>query len=96
MLVQIYSLQDKHNPHIELTMGVRKKISSVVKHLITKWKISSVPVGELMLFPYEPQLNNDNGFERWNVENTGICAGDIHKMLGSPSVFRLRFVDVAK
>lgn len=77
-------------------MGVRKKISSVVKHLITKWNTSSVPVGELMLFPYEPELHNVDGCKRWNAENTGICAGDIYKMLGSPSVFRLRFVAAAK
>ncbi|KAL1209917.1 TSL-kinase interacting protein 1 [Cardamine amara subsp. amara] len=43
---------DKHNPHLELTLSNRKKISSVLEHLNRKWGSSSCATGELLLFPY--------------------------------------------
>ncbi|KAG5019983.1 hypothetical protein JHK87_015838 [Glycine soja] len=49
---QVKSLQDKHNPHLELTLSTRKKISSILEHLNRKWGNSSIAAAEVMFFPY--------------------------------------------
>ncbi|KAB2087250.1 hypothetical protein ES319_A04G090200v1 [Gossypium barbadense] len=81
---------DKHNPHLELTLSTRKKISSVLEHLNRKWGHSSIASGELMLFPYGVQRENLRGHQRWNQATT-VSAADVFAMVGSPQVFRLRY-----
>ncbi|KAE9597877.1 putative transcription factor MYB/SANT family [Lupinus albus] len=81
---------DKHNPYLELTLGTRKKISSILEHLNRKWGSSSIAIGELMLFPYGIQRENLVNYQRWTQEST-LCAADIYSMIGSPAIFRLRY-----
>ncbi|KAK4776356.1 hypothetical protein SAY86_005044 [Trapa natans] len=79
---------DKHNPHLELTLSTRKKISSVIEHLNRKWGSSSVAHGELMLFPYGVQRDNLMSCTKWTEDS--ICsAADVYAMAGCPPVFRL-------
>ncbi|XP_047316526.1 TSL-kinase interacting protein 1-like isoform X2 [Impatiens glandulifera] len=90
---------DNHNPHLELTLGIRKKISSVLEHLNRKWgNCSIVASGELVLFPYnndqiEKTMNDHH--QRWSQDSVH-CAGDIHGLIGSPPVFRLRYGWISK
>ncbi|KAI8014001.1 TSL-kinase interacting protein 1 [Camellia lanceoleosa] len=81
---------DNHNPHLELTLSTRKKISSVLEHLNRKWGNSSVASGELMLFPYCVQRENLVGFCRWTQDSV-LSAADVYALIGSPPVFRLRY-----
>ncbi|KAH1151235.1 hypothetical protein GYH30_044960 [Glycine max] len=81
---------DKHNPHLELTLSTRKKISSILEHLNRKWGNSSIAAGEVMLFPYGIQRENLVNYPRWTQEST-LSAADIYAMIGSPPIFRLRY-----
>ncbi|GLT25704.1 hypothetical protein SLA2020_008160 [Shorea laevis] len=81
---------DKHNPHLELTLSTRKKISSVLEHLNRKWGNSSIASGELMLFPYIVQRENLVGYQRWTQASV-FSAVDVYAMIGSPPIFRLRY-----
>lgn len=83
--------QDNHNPHLELTLSTRKKISSVLEHLNRKWGNASVASGELMLFPYGAQRENLVGYQRWTQDSV-FSAADVYAMIGSPPMFRLRFL----
>ncbi|GMP50371.1 hypothetical protein CsSME_00017013 [Camellia sinensis var. sinensis] len=74
---------DNHNPHLELTLSTRKKISSVLEHLNRKWGNSSVASGELMLFPYCVQRENLVGFCRWTQDSV-LSAADVYALIGSP------------
>ncbi|GAV90591.1 Myb_DNA-binding domain-containing protein, partial [Cephalotus follicularis] len=81
---------DNHNPHLELTLSTRKKISSVLEHLNRKWGHSSVASGELMLFPYNVQRENLVNCQRWTQDSI-VSAADVHAIIGSPTLFRLRY-----
>ncbi|XP_058207966.1 TSL-kinase interacting protein 1 isoform X4 [Rhododendron vialii] len=81
---------DNHNPHLELTLTTRKKISSVLDHLGRKWGNSSVASGDLMLFPFYVQRENLVGYPRWTQDSV-VCAADVYAVIGSPPVFRLRY-----
>ncbi|XP_024028707.1 TSL-kinase interacting protein 1 isoform X2 [Morus notabilis] len=81
---------DKHNPHLELTLSSRKRISSVLEHLNRKWGSSSIASGELMLFPYGAQRDSLVGCQRWTQDSV-VSAADVYAMIGSPPVFRLRY-----
>uniref|UniRef100_A0A2P2LZH9 Uncharacterized protein MANES_09G067200 n=1 Tax=Rhizophora mucronata TaxID=61149 RepID=A0A2P2LZH9_RHIMU len=81
---------DKHNPHLELTLGSRKKISSVLEHLNQKWGDSSVASEELMLLPYNAHRENLVGCQRW-MQDSNATAADVHISIGSPAMFRLRY-----
>ncbi|KAF3441833.1 hypothetical protein FNV43_RR15748 [Rhamnella rubrinervis] len=81
---------DKHNPHLELTLSNRKKISSVLEHLNRKWGSSTVASGELMLFPYNVQRENIMGHQRWTQDSI-VSAADVYAIIGSPTIFRLRY-----
>ncbi|KAF6161735.1 hypothetical protein GIB67_009104 [Kingdonia uniflora] len=82
--------KDELNPHLELTLSARKKISSVVEHLNLKWGSSSIASGELMLFPYSAQGENLAGYQRWS-QGSVASAGDVYATIGSPPIFRLRY-----
>lgn len=81
---------DKHNPHLELTLSTRKKISSVLEHLNRKWGNSSIASGELILFPFSVERENLMGSQRWTQASV-VCAADVYTMIGSPPTFRLRY-----
>ncbi|XP_024443873.1 TSL-kinase interacting protein 1 isoform X2 [Populus trichocarpa] len=81
---------DKHNPHLELTLSTRKKISSVLEHLNRKWGDSTVASGELMLFPYSVNRENLVSYQRWTQDSL-VSAADVYFSIGSPPVFRLRY-----
>ncbi|XP_010253972.1 PREDICTED: TSL-kinase interacting protein 1-like isoform X1 [Nelumbo nucifera] len=82
--------KDEHNPHLELTLSARKKISSVLEHLNRKWGNSGIASGDLILFPYSVQRENLMGYPRWK-QDTVASAADVYAMIGSPPVFRLRY-----
>ncbi|XP_023540575.1 TSL-kinase interacting protein 1 isoform X1 [Cucurbita pepo subsp. pepo] len=81
---------DKHNPHLELTLSTRKKISSVLEHLSRKWGNSSAAHGALMLFPYSMQKKCLAECQRW-TQDSFESAGDVYAAIGRPQVFRLRY-----
>ncbi|MBA0700905.1 hypothetical protein Goari_000115, partial [Gossypium aridum] len=80
--------KDGFHPYLELTLSARKKISSVLKHLGSKWGSSSIAVGEPMLFPYVAECLT--GY-RWTRNDICISASDVYAGIGSPAVFRLRY-----
>ncbi|EOX92332.1 N-terminal nucleophile aminohydrolases (Ntn hydrolases) superfamily protein isoform 1 [Theobroma cacao] len=81
--------KDGFHPYLELTLSARKKISSVLKHLDSKWGSSSIAVGEPMLFPYN--IAENLASYRWTKNDICISARDVHLTIGSPTVFRLRY-----
>ncbi|CAA2953547.1 TSL-kinase interacting 1 isoform X1 [Olea europaea subsp. europaea] len=81
---------DNHNPHLELTLGTRKKISSVLDHLNRKWGNSNLLSGDLILFPYWAHTENLVGCQKWTKDSL-LCAADVYATVGSPPVFRLRY-----
>ncbi|KAL6558910.1 hypothetical protein OROMI_019260 [Orobanche minor] len=83
--------KDGHNPFLELTLSARKRISSVVRHLNTKWGSSSVVIGQLMLFPYNTMLEEVASCKRWTLNDSAITAWEVYVDVGSPSIFRLRY-----
>lgn len=77
---------------MELTLGRQKKITSVLKHLNTKWGNSTIASGELILFPYNVQAEALTTYRRWSLKDTESTAADVYAVVGSPDVFRLRLV----
>lgn len=43
-----------------------------------------------MLFPYGAHMENILSYQRW-TQTSNLSAADVHAMIGSPPVFRLRF-----
>lgn len=87
----LVSIQDGYNPFLELTLSARKRISSVVRHLNTKWGSSSTVIGQFMLFPYNTKLEQLTSCRRWTSNDSAITAWEVYVDVGSPSIFRLRF-----
>ncbi|XP_055832893.1 uncharacterized protein LOC129901653 isoform X2 [Solanum dulcamara] len=83
--------KDGCNPFQELTLSAQKKISSVIKHLNTKWSSSSLGLGELLLFPYDTNTENIASQKRWSSKDTNISAGEVYAAIGGPAIFRLRY-----
>ncbi|XWS44813.1 hypothetical protein CRYUN_Cryun15aG0081000 [Craigia yunnanensis] len=81
--------KDGFHPYLELTLSARKKISSVLKHLDSKWGSSSIALGEPMLFPYS--IAENLASYRWTRKDICISAGNVYATIGSPAVFRLRY-----
>ncbi|XWS29432.1 hypothetical protein CRYUN_Cryun24cG0029200 [Craigia yunnanensis] len=81
--------KDGFHPYLELTLSARKKISSVLKHLDSKWGSSSIAVGEPMLYPYN--IAENLASYRWTRNDICISARDVYATIGSPAVFRLRY-----
>ncbi|XVF58685.1 hypothetical protein PTKIN_Ptkin07bG0085600 [Pterospermum kingtungense] len=77
------------HPYLELTLSARKKISSVLKHLDSKWGSSTIALGEPVLFPYSVAENLAS--YRWTRNDINISAMDVYATIGSPAVFRLRY-----
>ncbi|PIN07258.1 hypothetical protein CDL12_20178 [Handroanthus impetiginosus] len=83
--------KDGYNPFLELILSRRKRISSVISHMNTKWGNSSVAKGVLMLFPYNTKLDQVASWRRWTSNDSGISAWEVYVDVGSPSFFRLRY-----
>ncbi|TYK12981.1 TSL-kinase interacting protein 1 isoform X1 [Cucumis melo var. makuwa] len=81
--------KEGYHPYLELTLKARKKMSSVLNHLISKWG-SNVARGELTLFPYSNSSSLVSGL-KWTLEDCDISAGDVYAAVGGPSIFRLRY-----
>ncbi|ONK55962.1 uncharacterized protein A4U43_C10F2730 [Asparagus officinalis] len=82
--------KDACNPHLELTLSSRKRISSVLEHLNRKWGSSSIASGELTLLPYSAQ-QEDISYRKWTAKDTISSAADVYAAVGSPTIFRLRY-----
>ncbi|XP_027366871.1 TSL-kinase interacting protein 1 isoform X1 [Abrus precatorius] len=82
--------KDGHNPYLELTLGGRKKISSVLKHLGKKWGSSRIAKGEPVLFPYKI-TGNLSDCRRWTTNDSDTTASAVHAAVGSPAIFRLKY-----
>ncbi|XP_021982204.1 TSL-kinase interacting protein 1 isoform X4 [Helianthus annuus] len=83
--------KDGLNPFLELTLKARKKISSVIKHIHTKWGGSHIAVGEPMLLPYDTHLRHSPMSRRWTSKDSSISAGDVYMAVQSPAIFRLSY-----
>jgi hypothetical protein len=83
--------KDEHNPHLELTLSSRKKISSVLEHLNRKWGNSNIASGELILFPYCAHQEDLASYQRWTTRDT-VAVADVFLSVNSPSIFRLRYI----
>lgn len=81
---------DKHNPHLQLTLSTRKRISSVLEHLTRKWGGSRVACGDLILVPYDAQTVNLVGCHKWTKDSI-LSAADVYAQVGRPTIFRLRY-----
>ncbi|CAO2181153.1 unnamed protein product [Urochloa humidicola] len=88
--IQNIMQQEKHNPYLELILAPRKKMSSVVQHLNTKWGNSQCAKGKLMLFPNDARVDTIASSAKWTF-NDSCTAADVHVAVGSPSTFRLRY-----
>ncbi|KAG8096847.1 hypothetical protein GUJ93_ZPchr0013g34366 [Zizania palustris] len=82
--------KDEHNPHLELTLSAKKKISSVLEHLNRKWGNSNIASGELLLFPYCAHQEDLATYQRWTTKDT-VAVADVFLSVNTPSVFRLRY-----
>ncbi|KAJ0989812.1 hypothetical protein J5N97_008168 [Dioscorea zingiberensis] len=83
--------KDAQNPHLELTLSARKRISSVLEHLNRKWGNSSIALGELVLLPFIIQQKDIASCQKWTIEDTDASAADVYATIGSPDIFRLRY-----
>ncbi|XP_073226125.1 TSL-kinase interacting protein 1 isoform X2 [Cicer arietinum] len=82
--------KDGHNPYLELTLSGKKKISSVLRHLETKWGSSSIAKGEPLLFPYS-RMGNLSDCKRWTINDIETTAAAVYTAVGSPATFRLKY-----
>lgn len=82
--------KDGHHPYLELTLKARKRISSVLKHLQTKWGSSNIATGGPVLYPYSIEEAKSSP-DRWTLNDKEVSAGDVHAAIGSPALFRLRY-----
>lgn len=89
-LTRIKLEKDGHNPYLELTLGPQKKISSIVKHLNSKWGVLNA-AGELMLFPCDARIENLNRCRRWTLKDSDVKTADVYVSMGRPAVFQLRY-----
>ncbi|KAJ8765541.1 hypothetical protein K2173_014663 [Erythroxylum novogranatense] len=81
--------KDGYHPYLELTLSSRKRISSVLKHLNSKWGGSRIAVGEPILLPYS--ASGDTANYLWTLNENDVRAGDVFVAVGCPPVFRLRY-----
>ena len=76
---------------MELTVGGEKKICAVLKHLKKKWGSSMIAFGDPMIFPYVIMDNLSNS-RRWTLDDCERTVGAMHAAIGSPAIFRLRYL----
>ncbi|CAH8369313.1 unnamed protein product [Eruca vesicaria subsp. sativa] len=83
--------KDGFHPYLELTLSSRKKVSSVLQHIQSKWGSSEITRGDPTLYPYD-QSRLPSG-PKWTA-NSSITIRDVYVAIGAPSLFRLRFASV--
>lgn len=86
----LFAMQDDYNPHLELTLSVRKRISSILEHLNRKWEKSRTALGELTLLPYDVQVSDLMNCQKWTLIDKDARADDVYRAVGRPDIFRLR------
>lgn len=88
-LEQLNIFQDGFCPYLELTLSPRKKISSVLKHIMNKWGTSRIAIGKPKLLScIDGDVHVTNQMV-WTLDDSATCVGDVLEFLGQPSVFRL-------
>ncbi|KAJ4880107.1 TSL-kinase interacting protein 1 [Raphanus sativus] len=80
--------KDGFHPYLELTLSSRKKVSSVLQHIHSKWVSSQIARGDPTLYPYD-QSRHPSG-PKW-TPNSCITMRDVYVAIGAPSLFRLRY-----
>ncbi|RID51114.1 hypothetical protein BRARA_H01803 [Brassica rapa] len=80
--------KDGFHPYLELTLSSRKKVSSVLQHIHSKWGSSEIARGDPTLYPYD-QSRHTSG-PKWTPDSS-ITIRDIYVAIGAPSLFRLRY-----
>ncbi|CAH8369268.1 unnamed protein product [Eruca vesicaria subsp. sativa] len=80
--------KDGFHPYLELTLSSRKKVSSVLQHIQSKWGSSEITRGDPTLYPYD-QSRLPSG-PKWTA-NSSITIRDVYVAIGAPSLFRLRY-----
>eukprot|EP00897_Mesotaenium_endlicherianum_P004011 jgi/Mesen1/3638/ME000020S03168 len=90
--------QGGHNPHVELTLRMRKTVASVVQHLSKKWEGLLAAQGcQLCLLPFAAAASGQAGGgqvprpELWGRPDSSATAAEVHAALGRPSLFQLRY-----
>lgn len=83
--------KDDYNPYLELTLSVRKRISSILEHLNRKWEKSRTALGELALLPYDVQVSDLMNCQKWTLIDKDARADDVYRAVGRPDIFRLRY-----
>ncbi|CAN8276062.1 unnamed protein product [Cochlearia groenlandica] len=80
--------KDGFHPYLELTLSSRKKVSSVLQHINTKWGSSEIARGDPTLYPYDKSVF-PSGY-KWAIDSH-ITINDVYAAIGAPSIFRLRY-----
>ncbi|KAG7539856.1 hypothetical protein ISN45_Aa07g001280 [Arabidopsis thaliana x Arabidopsis arenosa] len=80
--------KDGLHPYLELTLSSRKKISSVLQRIHSKWGSSEIARGDPTLYPYDKSVLASG--HKW-VANSNITTGDVYEAIGAPFLFRLRY-----
>ncbi|KAF8048025.1 hypothetical protein N665_2714s0001, partial [Sinapis alba] len=79
--------KDGFHPYLELTLSSRKKVSSVLQHIHSKWVSSQIARGDPTLYPYD---KSSSCGPNW-TPNSSITIRDVYVAIGAPSLFRLRY-----
>ncbi|KAJ0233535.1 TSL-kinase interacting-like protein [Hirschfeldia incana] len=79
--------KDGFHPYLELTLSSRKKVSSVLQHIHSKWSSSHIARGDPTLYPYDKSSSSG---PNWTA-NSSITIRDVYVAIGAPSLFRLRY-----
>ncbi|KAG7618981.1 hypothetical protein AtNW77_Chr4g0319301 [Arabidopsis thaliana] len=80
--------KDGFHPYLELTLSSRKKISSVLQRIHSKWGSSEIARGDPTLYPYDTSVLASG--HKW-VANSNITTGNVYEAIGAPFIFRLRY-----
>uniref|UniRef100_A0A1J3CS20 TSL-kinase interacting protein 1 n=1 Tax=Noccaea caerulescens TaxID=107243 RepID=A0A1J3CS20_NOCCA len=80
--------KDGFHPYLELTLSSRKKVSSVLQHIHSKWGSSEIARGDPTLYPYDKSVLASS--HKW-IANSNITVSDVYMAIGAPSLFRLRY-----
>ncbi|KAL0798665.1 hypothetical protein Bca101_053840 [Brassica carinata] len=80
--------KDGFHPYLELTLSSRKKVSSVLQHIHSKWGSSEIARGDPTLYPYDQ--SRLPSVPKWTA-NSSITIRDVYVAIGAPSLFRLRY-----
>ncbi|CAF1709997.1 unnamed protein product [Brassica napus] len=80
--------KDGFHPYLELTLSSRKKVSSVLQHIHSKWGSSEIARGDPTLYPFDQ--SRLPSAPKWTA-NSSITIRDVYVAIGAPSLFRLRY-----